>query len=367
MAIDMLSFQGVDVQKAYETLASAGIQNDVARQVIGVWIGEAVMAGRSFQYSRLLADTDVDSQPATFARTFVHQDWIDGTSVVQAGETPTEKGFNDRFHKIENDLDKLGALVAQSFASLNDVRATLAVSLREISAELNRINADLADIRRNLPSSKTPIGPVGKATQFLGKTKYFDQSVMVFQDADGRFINLPDTTVASYPPSAELRAPNVAEIFGRDKDIRDAFGTSSVTKDQVIAKFGDRISSNGTPLSSLLAALPANESFQSLDDMVNKLADRDVLLVKGMGIDTNLRSSLGVADTAATSAAPSNRVEGVSPALGDALAVAGVKTVADLGKLAPDKLVEISKAQGIDLSLSAASALVTRGRVLGGI
>jgi hypothetical protein len=366
MAIDMLSFQGVEVQKAYDTLASAGIQNDIARQIIGIWIGEAAVGSRNFQYSHALADAEAGCKPAPFARSFAHQDWVDGTSIVQAGETPTEKGFNDRFHKIEGDLDRLGALVAQSFACMNDVRATMVVALREIAAELNRINADLGDIRRNLPVHKTPIGPVDKGLQFLGKTKYFDNSVLVFQDADGHLINLPDTTTTSYAAAVEPRAPKAAEIFARDKDIHDAF-PGEVSKQQVIAKFHDRISSDGSRLSDLIASLPDGQAFRSIDDMVANLADRDVALLKGMGADARLRNSLGVADNAAVSTAPTNRVEGVSPALGEALTTAGIKTVADLGTLSPAKMVEIAKARNIDVTLSAASALVMRGRVLRGL
>ena len=37
-------------------------------------------------------------------QSFKHQDWVDGVSVVQAGQTPGEEGFNDRLHRVENDL-----------------------------------------------------------------------------------------------------------------------------------------------------------------------------------------------------------------------------------------------------------------------
>ena len=362
MTNDLLSFQGVEVQKAYESLANAGIQNDIARQIIGLWIGDAAVRGRSFQYSHPLTEAEAGCRPAPFVRSFVHQDWIDGSSIVQAGETPTEKGFNDRFHKIERDLDALGTLVARAFACMNEMRSTVVLSLSEIAAELNRIDADVAELRRYQPVDRIPLGPLGKGTQFLGKTKYFDQTVMVFQDADGHMINLPDTTIASYPPAAEARSPKLAEIIGRDKDIRDAF-PGQVTKQQLLARYGDRISSDGSQLSGLIAALPDTQAFHSLDDMVGNLADRDVALLKGIGADMHVRSSLGVAGKTKVSSAPSNRVEGVSPALGQALAAAGVNTVGDLGKLAPGKMVEIGKASGIDLSLSTASALITRGRV----
>jgi hypothetical protein len=48
----------------------------------------------------------------TYNRTFAHTDWIDGESVVQAG---TDNGFNNRFHAIESELDK----ISQTFNSAN--------------------------------------------------------------------------------------------------------------------------------------------------------------------------------------------------------------------------------------------------------
>lgn len=359
------TYQGVKVQDAYETLAKSGINLDQARRIIGIWIGESD-SDRTFGYSQVLTDAEAACSPPAFARTFAHQDWIDGTSVVQAGETPTEQGFNDRFHKIESDLDKLGALVAQSFTCMNSVRQTVAVSLREIANELNRINADLAEIRRALPGTKTPVGPIGRGWDYIGKTKYFDSNVMVFRDEAGQMVNLPDGSGVTIPAGAEARAPKLAEVFGRDQDIRDAL-QGSLTKAQLVEKFGDRISSDGSRLADLVSVFPDSESFTSLDDMVNQLADRDVALLKGLGAETTLRSSLGIADTAAASAAPVDRIEGVSPALGAALANSGVKTADDLAKLAPDKMVEIGRTSGIALNLASASGLVARGRVIAGL
>src|SRR5687768_6954850 len=69
---------------------------------------------RRFSYSESFAE----SAPACvsdFTRGLQHQDWIDGESVVQAGQTAAEQGFNLRFHQIEDDLDALGANVDKAF------------------------------------------------------------------------------------------------------------------------------------------------------------------------------------------------------------------------------------------------------------
>ena len=40
----------------------------------------------------------------TYSRDFVHDDWRDGEDVVQAGG---EKGFNQKFHALEDEFDKI--------------------------------------------------------------------------------------------------------------------------------------------------------------------------------------------------------------------------------------------------------------------
>src|SRR5262245_38850073 len=72
-----------------------------------------------------------------FVRTFEHLDWVDFESLVQAGKTPEESGINDRFHKIEADLDALGDNVRRAFICLETLRAKLSICLNEIVSVLN--------------------------------------------------------------------------------------------------------------------------------------------------------------------------------------------------------------------------------------
>src|SRR3990172_3636244 len=52
----------------------------------------------------------------TYSRTFTHDDWIDNEDVVQAGG---EKGFNQKFHGIEAELDHLAQVIQQINTALN--------------------------------------------------------------------------------------------------------------------------------------------------------------------------------------------------------------------------------------------------------
>ena len=79
-----------------------------------------------------------------FVRKFVHEDWIDGESLVQAAKTPEESGFNERFHNIERDLDSLGDNVKRAFDAVAALRAQLRVCLNEIVVAMNQANKDTA-------------------------------------------------------------------------------------------------------------------------------------------------------------------------------------------------------------------------------
>jgi len=78
---------------------------------------------------------------AAFLRSFHHQDWVDGESPVQAEQTTGEDGFNLRFHRIEQDLDRLAADVSKAFVCMAAMRASLRLLLDEIRTELNRLGS----------------------------------------------------------------------------------------------------------------------------------------------------------------------------------------------------------------------------------
>lgn len=45
----------------------------------------------------------------TYSRAFQHEDWVDNEDVVQAGG---EKGFNQKFHAIEGEFDRLTTVMS---------------------------------------------------------------------------------------------------------------------------------------------------------------------------------------------------------------------------------------------------------------
>lgn len=74
-----------------------------------------------------------------FARTFQHVEWIDGESIVQAESTPTEEGFNARFHKIIADLDALAEDARRGLECTAAMRASVFDVIAEAEKELDRL------------------------------------------------------------------------------------------------------------------------------------------------------------------------------------------------------------------------------------
>src|SRR5437868_5178372 len=138
-----MSLGGLQPSQVFDKLQAQGVTPHDAALIVGNWILENVgMTQRSFGYQTTFPDTD-PSCKAKFNRTFKHQDWIDGESVVQAGKTTAEEGFNERLHRIENDLDALASDTATALACVADLRKTMTAVLTEIKTAINLTNGDV--------------------------------------------------------------------------------------------------------------------------------------------------------------------------------------------------------------------------------
>lgn len=144
----MPTVQITESVKLEDVLSTASDRNMTAAQTLDLLWGAIDLvrqrARRVFDYSRTFEAQHAQCR-AAFVRGFVHHDWIDGESVVQAESNALEDGFNSRFHKIEADLDALSADIAKAFVCLSEQRAELAQLLGELKAEINRIHGDIYD------------------------------------------------------------------------------------------------------------------------------------------------------------------------------------------------------------------------------
>lgn len=159
MPTEMYVTPNTSYSEVLDYAAKEHIDNAALNQLLwGVLDYKGHKAKRTFAYAEPLAATETDCAPA-FVRTFVHIDWIDGESVVQAEETSIEAGFNNRFHKIEADFDAMKVDVKKLFDCLAELRHDLAARLEEIRLEFNRVNTDIADCCNNDTGGVVPWHP----------------------------------------------------------------------------------------------------------------------------------------------------------------------------------------------------------------
>jgi hypothetical protein len=90
----------------------------------------------AFDYKFPVPPTDPTCQ-SSFVRGFAHNDWVDGQDTVQAEQTADEEGLNARLHRIERDLDALGANLATAFACIQILRGQLVQALTDIKGQFN--------------------------------------------------------------------------------------------------------------------------------------------------------------------------------------------------------------------------------------
>ena len=144
MAIEDIQIaENVTFTEALEILENNNLSQLEINTLIWGVLGETLgKTKRVFNYSETFA-SEVEGCEAEFTRSFVHTDWIDGESIVQAEENSIEEGFNSRFHKIEADLDALAGDILKAFGCIADMRGDLADRLTELRTEINKINSDV--------------------------------------------------------------------------------------------------------------------------------------------------------------------------------------------------------------------------------
>jgi hypothetical protein len=356
---------GYDLANAtqiYDILLKKGIKQSDATIIVSEWIVDnARSAGRSFNYSQSFPAADPACAPPPFARSFQHVDWVDGESVVQASATPGgDEGFNARLHKIETDLDRLGALIAQAFTCMNAMRANLSLALNEVRDELNRINADLTRGKRGAGG---PVfnGMIDKQQIHVGVNSTNGKGAHVWKMDDGSMLAMPIQTIRQPLVSDPTeRGAGIAEVLAADPAIRRDI-PGEITVSEMREKFGDRLTADGRSINDILDALPDEQRFDNLDAMVSQVTEMDALVMKGTGMARAVRESLGQVkgDIAAVSV---ERMPQMGKRLAGALNAEGVRTLGDLAALDADKLNSIAAKAGAMVTPGEAGALLARAQ-----
>jgi hypothetical protein len=350
-----MNFDGVTVTELYNTFVAGGVPASDAAVMVSSWIYENVgKTHRVFNYVQPFPEVEPACQPPPFTRTFHHDDWVDGEDVVQAGATTGELGFNERFHRIETDLDHLGADVAKAFGCLASMRSALRHLLDEIRAEINRLHDathEWAVLSPTINLDKVPnylsVLDFGK---YMGTQKFLDRTVSVWQTKQGTLI-LPaveslgvDVVLGPKLKNAAMMSRFVAE----EPKIREQF-SRPFRLDDLLHVFGDSLVADGRTVRDVLKVLPATMQFDGIDHLLAETGEREAAMVRTtMGADSAVSAALGIdAGLERIGDADVAKLGSVPTKARTALTKAGVNTVGALAQMDTGQIVAIMQEAGI--------------------
>jgi hypothetical protein len=150
---------GVPGTEVAAALRSAGLDEDAVVAVLGRAYAQslapaAAAAAPAFTFQVSIAETAPECA-LTYQRVFVHPDFIDGVTVVQAGQTADEIGFNARFHALESEFDSISRDLHTSSNCVAELRLELFRLARELEVKITQIEAQIAAKGKDKDSKDT--------------------------------------------------------------------------------------------------------------------------------------------------------------------------------------------------------------------
>jgi hypothetical protein len=298
MARDELDIEGIDVNTFFTKVTAAGVSSVEAKSLIANLLVRDRLP-RRFHYATPFPAEDPACTPA-FDRTFRHVDWVDGESVVQAEETTGEDGFNKRFHRIESDLDALGADVALTFACMAGMRRNLRSLLDEIRVEVDRLNDLVADDGGPIRPLPLPTPFPRPGIEFLGKTKVGNLDKFILREGDEfRLVDLdigsrinptgPVDWIQPLPRDSVVDViRDATETIRTNPDISNAIRTGA-TAEEIRINFGDTTVATAPGgeailLGDVLRDVPAGTTFIEAADPAAAVITSGVLAT---GVETS--------------------------------------------------------------------------------
>jgi len=358
-----LEVDGKSADFIFNTLVQGGLSKSDAAVVASTWIFENFgRVKRTFSYVQEFPQVD-PACVSTFSRSFAHEDWVDGESVVQAGEIAGELGFNTRFHRIEADLDGLAKDVAQAFVCLAEMRRSLRALLDELRAEINRVNSDVNDCCHRGPGGVIvdPVPTFGGLTEsanFLGTTKLADRTVSMWKTDRGIMV-LPAVSTVAVAETTDVRvrrAGMLARFIEETPAVRTTF-PAGFTLAAFLQAFGTQQTSDGASVRGLVDILPSAARFALLNEMVTAVAEGEAAALRTTsGATAAIASAFGLGTELDNVAKASiDKFEAIPFKARGVLLTKGVTTMELLVNAGPDKIVQMLKDAGIDVSRAQAA------------
>jgi hypothetical protein len=151
---------GVPASTIVEALRGAGVAEDDVIAVLGRAIARSSGPGLAATTTPPFVFQTIVPQQAPqcelhFEPTFTHPDFIDGVTVVQAGETPTEIGFNRRFHAIETDLGGVAEALRTVSNCIKELRLELFGVVQELQVKITAIDHRIDPLKDKTETKET--------------------------------------------------------------------------------------------------------------------------------------------------------------------------------------------------------------------
>lgn len=368
MATATLTGSSHSAESIFMKLQELGVTKADAQVMVAGWILENLGATpKSFGFKTAFPGT-VATCASQFARSFAHQDWVDGEDVVQAEQTTGEEGFNLRFHRIESDLDSLGRDVAQAFVCINAMRASIRSLLDEVQSEINSMYREIA---RCCQSGKVTLEPGGPYidVKYVGRTKYFDRYAQVFETPAGKVIVpvVDDMYVEPFENPRVKRVQALAEFLVSPK-VDEAFGDRGLTKTQFLEKFGTLKLFTGETVEEALEIIPAGTRFTSAATLMDGLASREAAAIKTSGRENeSVALTFGLVGSATVANAPLDRMDLIPADARTALVAGGITTVGALIDADIAKTTALLQEQGVEAGAADVAGWMGAGKALSGV
>lgn len=376
---------GTDPDALVSGLMSKGIEKYDALRLINNLV--AVNLGQSprhFTFSSALPTSTAAPCAPTFTRTFEHQDWVDGESTVQAGESADDKGFNWRFHAIAADLDALHTDTQNLFQCLSTLRAQLVAALQDVAAELNRIDAEIAGLGERV-QPKNQWETFVDAPQFLG-VRDLDGSKVTMWKTGQNVVVLPGVDTVGLQDTVSQRVATGGQVaqyaaenpqFGKDVQ-------AGQTVQALIDKYGNEHLADGRTVAQALGVLPLTSTYADQGTLVTAVNGQEQAFLRStVGSVDAVGAVVGVTSTGAplSTASAYSVVSGVvgAPAvtstetaagsratLNAGLNAAGFATVADFSGKTASQIVTALGQQGITVTDAQASNIAAQASMIAG-
>jgi len=371
--IDIHEAQVNDIIKA---ILNREISKSDAAALAVDWVRERTKKKkRTFNYATAFPEADT-ACGSKFTRIFEHQDWVDGESIVQAEKTSAERGFNERFHDIETDIDHVFSEIGKAFACLADMRDRLYHTLNEIRTEINQINSDIFEYCiEQKPSYSGPslVGPnVMDIGKLVGVTKFQDKDYIVY-DVGGRIEMYPTVSSSGITGGLGLTtddirvtgAGDLARILQDDEEIQRYFKGRKITKKAMVEKFGGRTVREGVTIAAVVGSLLDNVVYKSMDKLVDAVAEQGASSVRKAGESERIEEQFGVnVDVKSIADAPVSRMAGITADINKSLVSGGLDTIGKVAAAGSRKVKQVLGKLGRDVSDGEVSAILANARTL---